>query len=78
MTFFAARAQHQNWSAHLLGLDLSKAFDTTDRHTLLLVLADIVDDDSLRLIRILLAKTKVQVRVEGGLSEMVHTRVGVP
>ena len=52
---------------HILGLDMSRAFDTIDRAKLIEVLHSIpnVLDDDVRLIRVLLADTVLHVHFNG-------------
>eukprot|EP00644_Phytophthora_capsici_P018804 jgi/Phyca11/537836/estExt2_fgenesh1_pg.C_PHYCAscaffold_2690001 len=46
----------------ILGIDLSRAFDTIDRHKLLAVLESFLPEDEIRLIRLLLSKTTLSLR----------------
>ncbi|OWY97257.1 Endonuclease Reverse transcriptase, partial [Phytophthora megakarya] len=49
---------------HILGIDLSRAFDTVNRDKLLSVLEDIVNNDEMRLIRLLLRGTNLSLRLD--------------
>ena len=65
---------------HVLGLDMSRAFDTIDRVKLMSILKsipDITDDDRL-LIRILLCNTSMQVQFNGILAEPFESNIGSP
>ena len=58
---------------------MSRAFDTIDRNIVLRVLADAaVDEDELRIVRTLLADTKLRVRVGQAISEWFRTLIGSP
>jgi hypothetical protein len=47
-------------SIHIMGIDLSKAFDCLDRDKLMKILKDIgITEDELRMITFLLAETKL-------------------
>ena len=48
---------------YLLGIELSKAFDTIDRHQLMIVLNSILDPDEVQLIKALLSATTLQLRL---------------
>ena len=49
----------------ITGADMSAAFDTINRHILLDILRDIVQEDEHRIIRFLLSNTEISVKVNG-------------
>ncbi|CCI11662.1 unnamed protein product [Albugo candida] len=53
---------------YILGIDLIKAFDTIDRHQLLIVLDLILDPDEVQLIKALLSTITLQLRLGDSLS----------
>ena len=60
------RKQHE---FHKMGIDMSSAFDTIKRSTILRLLEDAgCSEDDIRLVRLLLANTTIRVRVNGTLS----------
>uniref|UniRef100_A0AAV1UI08 Reverse transcriptase domain-containing protein n=1 Tax=Peronospora matthiolae TaxID=2874970 RepID=A0AAV1UI08_9STRA len=61
--WIAARAQRYRERFHILGIDLSRAFDTVNREKLLSVLEPLLDDDEIRLIRLLLRDTMLSLRL---------------
>ena len=63
---------------HSKGLDLSRAFDTVERPRLLQIIGDLpqVNDDEIRMVRLILADTKLQVRIEHVLSEAFDDNMG--
>ena len=65
---------------HILGLDMSRAFDTIDRQKLLDILETIpgLSNDCKRLIRILLANTSLIVRFNGILTQSFESNIGSP
>ena len=66
------------WKTFVLGIDLSKAFDTIDRRKLMSVLEGIVDADCLYLISKLMCNTSDSIRLEGILGDSFETNMGVP
>ena len=57
---------------HILGLDMSRAFDTIDRSKLISILETVpgINDDHRRLIRVLLADTLIQVQFNGIMTDL--------
>ena len=68
----------EDYHANILLMDMSKAFDTVDRKTLLEDLKRIVNPDELHMIKILLDEVKLAVRVGKTTGELFQTNVGVP
>jgi hypothetical protein len=66
--------------AHILKLDLEKAFDSLDRQLLLNILRDnkLCDEDELRMIQFLLSDTTLRARVDGKLGSTFSTLIGTP
>ena len=62
----------------ILGIDMSRAFDTIDRALLLAELRAIVDEDSWRIIRALLSDTKLEAKLQSALSQPFKTNIGAP
>ncbi len=69
----------KHWDFHKMGIDMSRAFDTIKRSKILHVLqeAGCVKDD-LRLVRLLLADTKLRVRIKTVHSAEFETSLGSP
>ena len=65
---------------HLLGLDMSRAFDTINRDKLMTILESIpeITDDDRQLIRILLSNTTLQVQFNGILTAPFQSTIGSP
>ena len=76
--WIAARAQRYKESFHILGIDLSRAFDTVDRDKLLSVLKPLLDDDEIRLIRLLLQATMLSLRFSIRLFSLFESNTGTP
>ena len=62
---------------YLLMLDMSKAFDTVNRSTLINELSNVIEKDELHLVNVML-NTKLRVRCGNALSEPFSTNTGVP
>jgi hypothetical protein len=62
----------------VLGLDLSRAFDTPWRAKLLSLLEGVLDPDCCRMARVLLSKSSVSVRVGRYVGAPFETNIGVP
>ena len=69
----------KKWSFHKLGLDMSSAFDTIRRQTILDLLIDAgCGEDEVRLVRFLLSNIKIKVKVNAELSLEFETSIGGP
>ena len=78
MKLMSSTAQNKQWTFHAMCIDMSRAFDTIDRGKLLTVMESFVDEDSKRLIRVLLANTTAKVRVERAHSDSFTLFKGTP
>jgi hypothetical protein len=63
---------------HILGVDMTAAFDTIDRNKLLFILVSIIPVSEQRLIRTLLSKTTLMVRARGYIGAPIPTIQGIP
>ena len=69
--------KEKHWEFHKMGIDMSSAFDTIKRSVLLDVLQDAgCSEDDIRLVRFMLADTKLRVKVEDCLSEEFDVTIG--
>ena len=66
------------YEINLLMLDMSKAFDTIQRGTLIKDLKGVIDDDELHLIVLLLDKVNFSVKLEGKIGKPFLTNIGSP
>jgi len=76
--WIAACAQRCKERFHILGIDLSRAFDTVNRDILLSVLEPLLDDDEIRLIRLLLRDTMLSLRLGNRLLSPFESSTGTP
>ena len=76
--WLAARCQRVKEDIAILGIDMSKAFDTISRPKLMNVLETIVNPDELHLIQCLLTDTTIKVRLNNILSQPLETYNGTP
>ncbi len=67
-----------NYKTNILLLDMSKAFDTVQRNSLVKQLKSILEDDELHMIKILLTDVKLRVRMGKRMGEEIVTNIGVP
>ena len=65
---------------HIMGIDLSKAFDCIDRKILLEIMErnEIGDEDDLRLVQFLISETKLQAKIGKTFGEKFDTIIGTP
>jgi sorting nexin-29 len=63
---------------HIMGLDLSKAFDCINREKLLENLKEILDPSEIRITQYLLAHTNLQAKAKGVFGHTFNTITGVP
>ena len=68
----------KDYTVHILLMDLSKAFDTINRSTLMDDLRKVLDDDELHMIKILLEGVQYVVKCSNILGEPFSTNVGSP
>ena len=76
--WLAAKTQRFQKSVRVLGIDMSRAFDTIRRDKLYTVLETFVNDSELRLIRMLLAETTLQPRLKRGKGSTFAPTIGTP
>ncbi len=69
--------QRKKWEYHRMGIDMSSAFDTIRRSSILELLVKCgCDADEIRLVRLLLSNTKLRIKVNGTLSAEFESFLG--
>ena len=68
----------KDYTIYLLMLDMSRAFDTIDRGTLLNDLSDILEPDELHLVSLLLIDVKLQVKYNNHIGKTFIPDIGSP
>jgi len=78
--WLVATAEKYEERIHIMALDLSKAFDSLDRGTLIQILEEnnLAGEDELRIISYLLSETTLRVKVGSNISETFKTSIGTP
>ena len=76
--WMAAKAQEQNLSIFITGIDMSSAFDTIYRDAVIKIAEKILDEDELRILRILLADTTLEVKINNADSSPFSSNIGSP
>ena len=56
--------EHQGMEVYIVGVDMSSAFDTIHRQTLLNIASNVLQEDELRILRYLLSKTTLEIRIK--------------
>ena len=73
-----AFAERYNKIVHILGIDLTKAFDTVDRNLLIAVLTPVIPVSSMAMLRYLMADTSLTVKLGSQPSQPFDTTHGIP
>ena len=73
-----AKIQEQEIEVHVVGIDMSSAFDTIHRHKILEIAQDIMEEDELRILRALLSETSLKVRVKGAQATPFPSNISSP
>jgi hypothetical protein len=66
------------YNTHILMMDMSKAFDTISRNTLLKDLKKILNPDELHVVKVLLTDVQLSVRIDKTIGKPFTTNVGTP
>ena len=73
-----AKVQEYNITIYVTGIDMSSAFDTIHRYKVLEIAEKILDEDGLRILRILLSNTSIEIKVKGAKTKPIETNIGGP
>ena len=73
-----AKVQEYNIKIYVTGIDMSSAFDTIHRYKVLEIAERILDEDGVRILRILISNTSIEIKVKGAKTKPVKTNIGAP
>ena len=74
-----AKAQTVDTTLYITGIDMSSAFDTVDREKLLNIIETFMDEDQVRMTRLLLSNTTLEIKMNGDVTtEPFTSNTGSP
>ena len=73
-----AKTQIQYITIYVTGIDMSSAFDTIQRDQLIDIAKEILNEDGKRILRVLLAETTLEVKVENAQTTTFESNIGLP
>ena len=73
-----AKIQEQDIDIFVTGIDMSSAFDTIYRDKVLEIAEEVMEEDEVRILRILLSETTLEVKVNGAESKPFKSNIGSP
>ena len=76
--WLAAKMQIVKGRIYVTGIDMSSAFDTIKRSNLLEILRKFLDEDEMRIIRILLSNTTLELKMKDTETKMFKSNMGSP
>ena len=76
--FLAARLQKFQEEIVITGIDITSAFDIIERTSLIEILQSFLREDEIRIIRIILSNTTLDIKLSSNISNPLDTNVGSP
>ena len=76
--WIAAKAQKEDLKIYSTGIDMSSAFDTIDRQTVLNIADRIIDEDESKILRALLCDTTLEIKMKDAISTPFISNIGSP
>ena len=73
-----AIAQMQDITIYVTGIDMSSAFDTIQRGQLIDIAKEILNKDEIRILRVFLAETILEVKIENAKATPFKSNIGWP
>ena len=73
-----AKVQEYEITIYVTGIDMSSAFDTINRRKLMGIAERILDEDSQRMLRVLLSETTVEIKIKGAETSSFVSNIGSP
>ena len=71
-----AKAHTQDITVYVTGIDMSSVFDTIHRDKVIEIAEEILDEDEIRVLRILIAETTLEVKVENAQATAFTSNIG--
>ena len=76
--WLTSRIQKYQETLYITGIDMTAAFDTIKRKELLEILESIINEDELRIIRLLLSNTSLEIKIINATTQPFDTNIGSP
>ena len=76
--WISAKVQNQEMTVYIIGIDMSSAFDTIFRHKLIEIAETIMNEDEVRMLRVLLTATTLEIKVKGAETNAFVSNIGSP
>ena len=73
-----AKVQEQEIVVHVIGIDMSSAFDTIHRDKIIEIGSKIFDEDEVRILRVLLSDTTLEIKIKGAQTTLFKSNIGSP
>ena len=73
-----AKTQIQDVTIYITSIDMSSAFDTTQRDQLIDIVKEILNEDEIRILRVILAETCLKLKVENAQTTTFEFNNGLP
>ena len=73
-----AKVKEYDITIYVTGIDMSSAFDTIHRDKLIEIAEEIMDEDGIRILRVLLSNTSIEIKIKGAETRAVETNIGGP
>ena len=76
--WIAAKAQEQEITIYITGIDMTSAFDTIHRKKIIEIAKTILDEDEIRMLHLLLSDTTLEVYVDEATTKPFNSNIGSP
>ena len=73
-----AKVQEINIEIFVIGIDMSSAFDTIYRDKIIDIAQEFMNNDELRILRVLLSNTSLEIKVKGATTTPFQSNIGSP
>ena len=76
--WLAAKAQEQEITIHITGIDMSSAFNTLLREELMKIATEIFNEDETRILRVVMSETTLEVKIKEAESQQFQSNIDSP